>query len=364
MTRKGIIFAVVLSILIPVSMAVRTCVSAPKTINLKFSNYLPPTAPYSTICEEFINDLEKLSGGRIKVQYFSGGSLLKAQAMYKGITSGITDIGLSHIEYTPGRFPVTEACDIPLGFSSGWVASQVVNDFYNEFRPKEWDKVKILWMHASNPNVIISKKPVRRIEDLKGLSIRAPGRVGDTIKALGGNPAPTPLMEAYDAISKGVIDGINTPFETLKSFRFAEVAGYVTSNWQVGNIYTFFVAMNKNSYKKLPPDLKEVFDRLCGEYKERMALIWNMIDIDGFREGKGKGLEIIELNSEEADKFIKATAPVIEDYIDKMIKSGHSESEVRGWINFLRERIDYWTEKQISIGLKSPTGPEEMRISD
>jgi len=334
---------------------------AADVIKLKFANYFPPPAPHSKICEDFIAELEKRTNGRVKVQYFAGGSLLKATNMYEGVVTGIADIGLAHVEYTPGRFPVTEVCDLPLGFPSGWVANQVVNDFYNNFKPKEWDKVNILWMHASDPNVIISKKPVYNLADMKGLRLRAPGRVGDTIKALGATPAPTPIMEVYDGIAKGVIDGVNTPFETLRSFRFAEVAKFVTASWQVGNIYTFYVAMNKNSYKKLPPDIKEIFDKLCGEYKERMGLMWNAIDFAGKNFAAEKGVEFIDLMPEEAEKWKQATAPIIEDYVKSMAAAGYPEAEVRGWLKFISDRMDYWTQKQISLFIKSPTGPLEMR---
>ncbi len=332
-----------------------------KVITLKFANYFPPPAPHSKICEEFAQELEKRTNGRIKIQYFAGGSLLKAQRMYEGVVTGITDIGLAHVEYTPGRMPVTEVCDLPLGYPSGWVANEVVNDFYNRFKPKEWSKVKILWMHSSNPNVVISKKPVRKLEDMKGLTLRAPGSVGNTMKALGATPAPTPAMETYDAIAKGVIDGVNTPYETLRTFRFAEVAKYVTSSWQVGNVYTFYVAMNKNSYKKLPPDLKEIFDKLCGEFKERMALMWNSIDFLGKTFAEKKGVEFIDLSPSEVTRWKEAVQPVINNYVKKMVSSGYSEAEVKGWLKYLNDRIDYWTKKQESLFIKSPTGPPEMR---
>ena len=332
-----------------------------KVINLKFANYFPPPAKQSKICEEFIDELQKRSEGRIKVQYFGGGSLLKAPAMYKGIVSGIADIGLSHVEYTPGRMPVTEICGLPLGYPSGWVANQVVNDFYTKFKPKEWKDVKVLWMHACDPNVIISKKPVRNLEDLKGMTLRAPGRVGLTVKALGATPAPTPIMETYDAIAKGVIDGSNTPFETLRTFRFAEVAKYTTASWQIGNLYTFYVAMNKNSYNKLPPDLKEIFDALCGEFKERFALMWNAVDFEGKDFAVEKGVEIIELSPEEVAKWKAATTPIFDDFVKNMSPAGYSESEVRGWIQYLRDRIDYWTKKQAELRIKSATGPKEIR---
>jgi len=332
-----------------------------KVIKLKFANYFPPPAPHSKICQEFARELEKRTNGRIKIQYFAGGSLLKAQRMYEGVVTGIADIGLAHVEYTPGRMPVTEICDLPLGYPNGWVANQVVNDFYNKFKPKEWNKVKILWMHSCGPNVVISKKPVHKLEDMRGLTIRAPGRVGDTIKALGATPAPTPIMETYDAIAKGVIDGVNTPYETLRTFRFAEVAKYVTSSWQVGNVYSFYVAMNKNSYKKLSPDLKEIFDKLCGEFKERMALMWNSIDFAGKAFAKKKGAHFIDLPPSEADRWKKAVQPVIDAYIKKMVSNGYSETEVKGWLKFLNNRIDYWTKKQVKLFIKSATGPTEMK---
>jgi TRAP-type C4-dicarboxylate transport system substrate-binding protein len=330
-------------------------------IKLKMANYFPPPAPHSKICEDFIADVEERTNGRVKIQYFAGGSLLKAPRMYEGVVTGISDIGLAHVEYTPGRFPVTEVCDLPLGFPSGWVANQVVNDFYHHFKPKEWDKVHILWMHASNPNVVISKKPVRSLADMKGLTIRAPGRVGNTIKALGATPAPTPIMEVYDGIAKGVLDGVNTPYETLRSFRFAEVAKYVTTSWQVGNLYTFYVAMNKDKYNSLPPDIKQIFDELSGVYRERMALMWNSIDFAGKNFAEAKGAEFIDLTSAEVDAWKNATAPVIEDYVKKMVADGHTESDVRSWLSYLDERIKYWTDKQIKLFIKSPTGPPEMR---
>jgi TRAP-type C4-dicarboxylate transport system substrate-binding protein len=270
-------------------------------------------------------------------------------------------MGFAHVEYTPGRFPVTEVCDLPLGYTSGWVSNMVVNDFYNKFKPEEFDKVKVLWMHASTPNVIISTKPVRTLEDLKGLTIRGPGRVGDTVKAMGASPAPMPIMEVYDGLSKGVIQGVNTPYETLRTFRFAEVAKYVTTSWQVGNIYTFYVIMNKKSYEKLPPDLKEILDELSGEYKERFALMWNSIDFAGRDFAKEKGVELIELSDDQVAKWKSVTAPVIDSYIKDMTSKGYTESEVKSWIAYLRERIDFWTKKQIEYRITSPTGPEAMR---
>jgi len=333
-----------------------------EVINLKVAQYFPPPTFQSKLLEEFCRDLEKRTGGRVKVDYFTGGSLLKANAMFDGVVSGIADIGYSHVYYTAGRMPVIEAAGLPLGFPSGWVASQVLNDFYQEFMPKDFDEVKVLWLNTSpNSTIATSKKPIRNLEDLKGLTIRAPSIAGEIIKALGGNPAPTLMTEVYDAISKGVIDGETSNYETLLSFKFAEVVKYTTSVWKINNLYPFYLVMNKDSYNKLPPDIKSIFDTLVGEYKERYILMWNSINFIGKNFGLGKGVEFIDLPPSELPKWEAAVEPVIDNYVKKMVDKGYSETEVRDWIKFLRERSEYWKAKQISLRIPSAAGPPETR---
>lgn len=333
-----------------------------QAIRLKVSTYFPAPASQSTLLEEFCRELERRTGGRVKVDFYVGGSLVSPVATFDGIVSGITDIGYSHIYYTPGRMPVTEAVGLPLGYPSAWVSSQVMNDFYEQFKPKEFERVRILWMNTSPPSAIAtSKKPVRKLEDLKGLTIRAPGLAGQVIRALGGTPAPTPMPEVYDAIAKGVIDGEASNFETLRTFRFAEVVKYSTSVWQITNPFPFYLAMNKDSYGRLPADVKVIFDNLVGEYKEQYILMWNAVDFAGREYGVEKGVEFIELPRDEVARWKTAVEPVMDNYIKTMVGRGHTEAEVRGWIKFLRDRIDHWTKKQIALRIPSPAGPPELK---
>jgi len=338
-----------------------SAVAQSKVIELKFANYFPPPSAQSKACEEFILELEKRTGGRIKVNYFPGGSLLKAPAIAKGLETGIADIGFSHIENTPGRFPATEVAELPLGYPTAWVANQIMNDFLNEFKFKEWDKLQILWMHGNGPSQLITKKPVRSLDEMKGLTIRAPGLMAEVISALGATPAPTPVMETYDAIAKGVLDGAFTGGESVKNFRFGEVAKYVLDTWHVGPVYPFYVAMSKEKYNSLPPDLKSILDHLSGEYRERMALVWNAEDFAGQDFGKSVGVTYSDLSKEQFEKWQQAVQPVIEKYVKSMVSAGFAETEVRGWIKWLRERTAYLTEKQKALRIKSATGPADLK---
>lgn len=140
----AMVFLGFLFTLVPLTMG-----AAPeKVLELKFAHFFPPPSSQSKLAEEFIAEFEQLTGGRVKVRYLSGGSLLKATNMLDGIEKGIADMGISHIEYTPGRMPVMEAAELPLGYPSGWVANQIMTDSYMKFKPKEMDTVHVMWWHA------------------------------------------------------------------------------------------------------------------------------------------------------------------------------------------------------------------------
>ena len=280
--------------------------------------------------------------------------------MIKGIENGIADLGLAHIQYTAGRMPVSEVNDLPHGFPSVWVSTQVVNDFYNKYKPEEWSKVKPLILFTNSPSILITDKPVTKVEDLKGMTIRAPGPIGEVIRALGGTPAPTPIVETYDAIAKGVVNGAFVSPEAVRTFRFAEVAKNITMSWNVGSSYTFFVVMNKDKYEGLPAEVKEVLNQLAGQYKERMPLMWNSIDLGGLSYAKEKNVSIIDLSDQESDRWMKLAIPVIDNYIKKMVGKGYEESEIREWLSFIKERSEYWSKKQIELRIKTATGTKQM----
>jgi TRAP-type C4-dicarboxylate transport system substrate-binding protein len=328
---------------------------------LKFCNYFPVPARQSKICEEFIKDLEAQSGGELKIRFFPAGTLLTAPKMYDGVAEGIADIGFSNLGYTFGRFRMTETLDLPLGFPNAWVANHVANDFYRQFKPKEWDKIHMLSMHTSPVNVILSAtKPVNKMEDLRGMTLRGLGFIAEVVHALGGTPRPIPTPEAYEAIQKRVIDGLMIPMETMRAFRYAEVAKYVTECWGIGQVYTFYMVMNKDSWNKLPPNIQKIFNDY--PFEEKFATMWNEIDIDGKNYGKEKGLQFIELPSAEITKGKKAVEPVLDTYVKSMVGAGYLEKETRELINYTRMRIEYWTKKQKESGVKSSTGPSEVRV--
>src|SRR4030067_606426 len=155
-------------------LATSSFTHAADVIKLKGANYLPVTHPMSLLTGWFCDEVKKRTNGQVEITYYPGGTLLNPVKMYDGVITGITDLGFSHIQYTRGRFPVLEVFDLPLGFPSGWTATAVATDFFNKYKPKEGDDVHGLYVTPTGPVILQTvSKPVKTLEDLKGLKIRA-----------------------------------------------------------------------------------------------------------------------------------------------------------------------------------------------
>lgn len=285
-------------------------------VTLTYSNFFPPTHIQSKLAEEWCKEVEKRTNGEVVVQYFPGQTLTKADQVYDGVVSGISDIGLSLFAYTRGRFPVMEVVDLPLGYPNGVVATEVVNEVYRELRPKELDDVKVLYLHAHGPGLVHSRvRPVRTMEDMKGLKFRATGLAAKIVTALGGTPVAMPMPETYPSLQKGVVDGALYPMESNKGWKLGEVTKYMTENFSMAYTSSFFVVMNKQKWERLSPAAQKAIDEVNAEWVAKTAAAWDESDQEGrafFLEQKN---EIIPLSPEEAARWKQAVQPIIDGYV-------------------------------------------------
>jgi TRAP-type transport system periplasmic protein len=336
MSRKVVFFVVM------VLFAFSTYSSA-DVIKLKLANYFPPTHMNSVMMGKYCEELNKKLAGKVEITQYAGSTLLSADKMAAGVATGIADIGLSNLSYTRGRFPVMEIMELPLGFPSPWIAAHVTLDFFDKFKPKDFDNYQVLMLSNSPINVIQTlSKQVKTLEDVKGLKLRGTGRLGDIVKALGGTPIPVATPELYDSLKRGVIEGALLPLETLKGFKTGELIKYTTASWKIGSTYCFYVLMNKNKWNSLPADVKKTITDFSKEFNGRWAVEWNKIDIEGKDYFTQQGGQILPLSDAESAKWIKAVEPVIADYKKDLISKGYKAADIDAWIAFSKERIEYW----------------------
>ena len=179
--------------------------AAAKTYKLTYSIFFPPMHVQAKTGMEWAAEVEKRSGGRIQIAVHPGGTLTKADQCWQGVLGGISDLGMSCFAYTPGRFPLLEALDLPLGWPDGLTATRVATALAAKYNPAEIQGAKLLYVHAHGPGILATKKPVRTLEDLKGLKIRGTGLSAGIATALGatavGMPQYTPLDHSLRSCS-------------------------------------------------------------------------------------------------------------------------------------------------------------------
>ena len=221
MRPKMLIVLAALLLLGPAVMQAAPSLAA--DFSLTYSSFFPPTHAQSQLAEAWCREVEKRTNGRVAIQYFPGQTLTKGNVCYDGVVSGISDLGLSVLAYTRGRFPVMEVVDLPLGYSNGKVATQVVNEVYKKLQPVELDDTQVMYLHAHGPGLLHTKKrAVRKLEDIQGLKIRSTGTSAAVVKALGGTPVAQPMPETYQLLQKGTVDGSVHPVESNQGWKLAE----------------------------------------------------------------------------------------------------------------------------------------------
>ena len=332
-----------------------------EVIQLTSSNYLPIAHAFTPLQEAWGKEVMARSNGRVQITYYSGGQLVKAPQTPDSLEKGIADIAFAHIGYNRGRFPISEVLDLPMGYPTGWVGSHVATDFMKKYKPADWDKFQLLMVNAGTTAGLMTRnKKVTKLEDLKGMTLRGAGEVAEAINALGATARDIPMAEMYDSVSKGVVDGTLVGIETLKAFKMADVCKYTTFAWQVGNMYTFYLAMNKAKWDALPNDIKKIFNDVNEVYAEKYAESWNQIDIDGINYSLSiPGNEVFTLSDAEGKRFKDQVQPVIGKYIDAMVASGYKKSDVQGWVDYIKSRIEYWQKQEKDKGIK---GPFEIKL--
>jgi TRAP-type C4-dicarboxylate transport system substrate-binding protein len=282
-------------------------------IKLSYANFPPaPTFPCVQM-ERWKKEVEQRTSGKVVVNTYPGGTLLGAKNMMDGVIAGQADIGNLSMAYQPGRFIVTNATSLPLGIPNALKGSQVLWNVWEKYQPEEFAKVKVLAMFTTAPTNIMSKVPVRTLEDLKGLDLRASGGAAQVLAAWGANPVGMPMPATVEALQKGVVKGLFSSLDVMKDFKFAETCKYVTITDTV--IYPFAVVMNMDSWNKLPQDVQKVMDDLRVEQSEwtgtymdnhvKAAMEWAKTE---------QNVEVITLSAAEKAKWDAKLVPLTEKW--------------------------------------------------
>lgn len=310
-----------------------------ETISLTYANFPPAVTFPSVQMERWADEVEKRTQGKVKIRTFPGGTLLGAKNMLEGVTAGTADIGNFAMSYQPGRFPVAEAVDLYHGFTSAKVASLVLLDLVDKYQPEEFEKVKILTLFTCPPTNLMTKSPVKSLQELKGMELRVAGTSAEILKLLGGTPVAMPQSETPEALQKGVVKGIVSSLEILQDFKFA---AYTPNATLVDlPVVSFAVVMNKAKWEALPADIQQVMNDLVREQAEwtgayvdahvAEALAWSE---------KEYQLQRFRLPPTEQERIATLLAPLTNEYIRKVSAQGLDGEQIVQDVQALKAKYE------------------------
>jgi TRAP-type C4-dicarboxylate transport system substrate-binding protein len=291
-------------------------------ITLSFGTFAPPGQKGSLPMQEWCKEVEKRTNGRVKMNYYPGGTLAQGPWLYDAAMTGIADVAHCMLSYTRGTFPVSEVIDLPLGGKSGFIATKMMNDYYKNIKPKEFDQVKILWMNGQGPTIIHTQKPVIKLEDLKGMKIRTTGLGEKIITALGGAAVSMPMAETYDALQKGVVEGVLCPIEALFNWRLGEVVKYSTESYGSSTSNCNAILMSRKKWNTLPADIQQIIEKINDEWVDYNGKFWDQMDQEGREYTVKRGNKVISLSKEESGRWAERVKPLLNEYVNSMKAKG------------------------------------------
>lgn len=337
-TKIVVVMLVAFVFLLGVGVIFTKQACAQSKITLTYANFTGPGTFAVVQMERWAKEVEKRTNGKVKVHTFPGGTLLPAKNIFDGVIAGTADIGNFVMSYQPGRFPVSEAVDLPLGFTSAKAASLALYDLIEKY-PKEFAKVKLITAFTCPPAAFMTNKPVKSLKDIRGMEVRVAGTGAEVVKRLGGIPIGMPQSETAEALQKGVVKGVVSSMEILKDFNFAAYCPYATDTKLF--VVTFAVVMNKDKWNSLPADVKNVIDTLRREQAEWAGKYVDDHVQESLSWSKQKyNLQLFQLSPADRSEATKLTRPMMDEYVKRVTALGVPGQQVVNDVVKLKEKYE------------------------
>ena len=307
-------------------------------VQIKFAYPSAPNNALFRAMQGWTDDVNKAANGAIEVKLFPGGVIADNSNMYDRVTGGVADIGFAVFGPVSSVFPKTNVGTLPFEAKDHredalalWALYEkgVIRDEFSKFHPLAFIVFPGLVIH--------SKKPIHTLADVKGMKISVEGRVlSEMIPRLGAAPISLQPGELYQSLQRGLVEAVPQGWPSVPTFHLNEVTSFHLEAPLGFN--TGYVAMNNDSYAKLPPAGKAAIDKLSGKvFVERLIAADDTMQAVGRDATKAlPGQTIAQLDPAEEARWKEAVAPVTEEWVKATPDGAHVLAAFRAELTAIR----------------------------
>ena len=314
-----------LSILSMVSPGLIQGAETDRVYTLKIADPFPVKHPLNKVVNHFMKEVIKGSNGQIQFKYYPAQQLGKMKDLLKICQQGMTDIAYIGTGFFPGKFGLNLVMNLPF-YTSAIEGTKIYMALLKN-SPElqaEWTKNKVRPMILGVGNqydVGTTKRPVARVEDLKGLRLRVAGGQFETARRYGITPVTMPANDVYEALQRGILDGTVLTLPSIKGYRLYELEKYHTLGLRMGGFCGTYV-INEKAWRKLPPELQQTLMEAGHGTGLFFARLWDGMVIQLVQAFEKGGMKITRVSSENRALWDAPLAGIEEEWIAKNEKRG------------------------------------------
>ena len=316
--------------LLTAALGLSTGAALAQEITLKVHHFLPPSSnAHANLVVPWCDKIAKESNNKLKCQIYPAMQLGGTPPqLFDQARDGVADLVWTLPTYQAGRFTKSEVFELPFLTLNATTASPALWEYVQKNALDEFKGVKPIYMHMHDGAVFhFGRIGPKTLEELKGLKVRAPSRLGGKmIEALGMVPVPMPAPQVPEAIAKGVVDGANIPWEVVTPFKLQEITKFhveVPNGMAKPGNSIFAFVMNQAKYDSLPADLKKVIDANSGfETSKWAGKIFDQPEVEARKIAQDRKNTFITITPAEYARWKKATDLVDEAWIKEAAAKG------------------------------------------
>ena len=305
--------------------------AAGEKVVLKVAHFWPAGAmSQKKVLEPWCAKIAKESNDQMTCQFYPAMQLGGTPPqLIDQVTDGVADIVWTLPGYTAGRFPSMEVMEMPFLIKDAEHASRVAWQMYEEYGQKDFAAVKPLAFNVHDRGQLHNNvRPITKLEDFKGLKMRAPTRLTNKmLETLGATPVSLPLPGLAEAISKGVVDGYALPWEVVPTMKLHEMTKYhseINAPDPVLYASLFSLVMNKQKYDSLPDNLKKVIDDNSGvELSASIGKAWDESVTEAKKPAVDHGNQVNVITGAELARIQEAAKKVESDWVAEVTAKGY-----------------------------------------